>query len=143
MHAHTVTRKGQGWYRWLPDDLEEHYGQSRREFPRCFIRKRAPFDAMAFTAVRTEKAYEKHAWVIFIPLQVLVIFFGLSSSLRRLTWVECARAFSSRRCLADRPNLGCLRNCDAADSFEVVSSCSCLGVVWTLDRAHLFCSPVP
>jgi len=33
---------------------------------------------MAVTGVRTEKAYEKHAWVIFIPLQVLVIFFGLS-----------------------------------------------------------------
>src|SRR2546426_6869533 len=62
------------------------------------------------------------------------------TSLRRLTWVECARAFPSRRCLADRPNLGCLRNCDAADSFEVVSSRSCLrlGVIWTLDSAHLF-----
>ncbi len=42
-----------------------------------FYAKPEPFDAVAITAVRTEKAYEKHAWIIFLVIGGFHLIFGI------------------------------------------------------------------
>ena len=46
--------------------------------------RKAPSDAMAVTVARTEKGYEKNAWILLIPALILFLPFGFE--LGPLAW---------------------------------------------------------